>query len=94
MNWQILLSSFAQAHLTLLLSKGTIFDRFWPKRLSALRSCPMCLGFWTAGIVSIFVGWKLWLGIAAIGHLIYLIREKYLPCAACSAPELPAFKIS
>ena len=97
MEW-LLLASVAQAHLTLLLSKATIFDR--PRKwisaqhplLAELLSCPMCKGWWLAFP---FVGLHpiRWLFVAGLGHLIYTAREKYLPCEACAAKAPTSFKV-
>jgi len=57
----------------------------------------MCLGFWTALILSIAAG--IYhpidiLAIAGIGHVIFLAREKYLPCDKCKLPDPIPFRIS
>jgi len=86
-----------QTHLTLLLAQGKIFDRlFFTAWLREMRSCPMCLGFWTAVILGLFTGIRNpieILAIAGIGHLIYLAREKYLPCEKCKIPDAIPFRV-
>lgn len=77
--------AFIQSHLTLLLGKGEIFKwcRRW-KPVASLLDCPMCVGFWTAAIGSLAAPWWFgWLLVAALGHVLYLAREKWLPCADC-----------
>lgn len=88
---------FVQAHLTLLFSEGKIFDPiFRGVWLKELRSCPLCLGFWTALIVGLTAGVYHPLGIlsiAGIGHLIFLAREKFLPCDKCKIPDPIPFRV-
>src|SRR6267142_73248 len=92
----LLFLAIAQSHLTLLFS-GKIFDPvFRTSWLKELRLCPMCLGVWTAGVISLLAG--LYnpvhiLTIAGIGHVLFLLREKYLPCDKCKVPEPIPFKI-
>lgn len=93
----MLLLPLIQSHLTLLLAEGKVFD--WLFRgvwLKGLRSCPMCLGFWTSLIVALPAGiynpFEI-LGIAAAGHLIFLARDKYLPCDKCKIPEPISFRV-
>ena len=61
-----------------------------------MRSCSMCLGFWTAFFVSLFAGFYnpvQILAVAGIGHVLYLLREKHLPCDKCKIPEPIPFKM-
>src|SRR6266550_4009886 len=93
----LLLLSLAQSHLTLLLHNGKIFDPiFRTTWLKELRSCAMCLGVWTAAIVSFLAGfhnpWKI-LAVAGLGHILFLLREKYLPCDKCKVSEPIPFKL-
>ena len=94
---QTLFLSIAQGHLTILFSEGKIFDPvFRGAWLKQLRSCPMCLGFWTALIVGFTAGVYHPLGIlaiAGIGHMIFLAREKYLPCDKCKIPKPIPFRL-
>src|SRR5260370_24633858 len=89
---ELLIVSIAQSHLTLLLNQGKIFDSiFRTAWLKELRNCPMCLGVWTASAVSIlarFYNPYQILAVAGIGHAIFLLREKYLPCDTCKDSEL------
>src|SRR6267378_4114434 len=92
---QLLLLPLAQSQLTLLLAEGKVFDwLFRGARLKELRRCPMCLGFWTSLIVAVPTGiynpFSI-LAIAAVGHLIFLARDKYLPCDKCKIPEPISF---
>ena len=91
-----MLLPIAQAHLTLLLKEGTIFDKFFrTKFLKELRACPLCLGVWTAALVSLLVGIHnpaMILAVAGVGHILFLLREKFLPCDSCKIRSIP-FKI-
>lgn len=91
-----MLLPIAQAHLTLLLKDGAIFDRFFrTKFLKEMRSCPACLGVWTATIVSLMAGVhnpSLVLFVAGVGHALFLLKEKILPCDSCIVKSIP-FKI-
>lgn len=84
--------SIAQSHLTLLLKDGRIFDSkyLW---LNKLRSCPMCLGFWTSIVISVLFGMpESFLIVAGTGHVLYILREKYLPCDKCKVSEVIPFE--
>lgn len=55
----------------------------------------MCLGVWTASAVSVLAGFYNpvhILTIAGIGHVLFLLREKYLPCDTCKVPDSIPFK--
>jgi hypothetical protein len=85
-----------QSHLTLLFKEGKIFDGLFRTRwLKDLRECPFCLGTWTATAVSILAGcynpYQI-LTIAGLGHVLFLLREKYLPCDKCKTPISIPFK--
>jgi hypothetical protein len=46
----------------------------------------MCLGFWTALVVSFSAGFYnpyQVLTVAGLGHVLYLLRDKYMPCDKC-----------
>lgn len=46
----------------------------------------MCLGVWTAALLCLLdriYNPVLILAVAGVGHLVYLAREKYLPCNDC-----------
>jgi len=94
----LLFLAIAQSHLTLLLKDGKIFDPWFDLHswLKELRSCPICIGWWTALTISVFAGirnpWQT-LAIAGIGHVLFLLREKYLPCDKCKVLEPIPFKI-
>jgi hypothetical protein len=88
----------ASSHLTLLLLKSTLLEK--PRRflsrlplLKRLLECPMCLGVWVALAL-----WKLpylpeVLAIMGIAHIIYLVRDKFLPCPACEGQQT-AYKVT
>jgi len=93
----LLLLSVAQQHLTLLLKNGEIFNSvFRTPWLKEMRSCPFCIGWWAALFISLCAGfynpWQV-LTVAGIGHVLYLLREKYLPCDKCKVPEPIPFKV-
>lgn len=51
----------------------------------------MCLGVWTAVGVALLAGvydptWIL--AVAGVGHVFFLLREKYLPCGECRMQEV------
>ncbi len=89
--------SVVQSHLTLFLKDGSIFDFiFRGSWLKKLRNCSMCLGFWTGVIVSFFSSVyrpEQVLAIAGLGHVFYLLREKYLPCDMCRSREPISFNL-
>jgi hypothetical protein len=94
----MLLLSIAQSHLTLLLREGRVFDWcFHARLLKEMRECPMCLGAWTALGVSLTAGLRSpcqILVVAGVGHVLYLVREKYLPCDKCTIPPAVPFKFT
>lgn len=52
----------------------------------------MCLGVWTAVGVSLMVGLynPVWvLALAGAGHVLFLLREKFLPCDKCKPMAIP-----
>lgn len=96
----IILCSLAQSHILLLLQKGTIFDKFrnYVSRnsiVNKLVECPMCLGFWIALVISFCVGGDpiSLFAIAGLGHIITLLRDKYLPCKTCTVSTESGFKV-
>src|SRR5712664_1115767 len=93
----MLFSAIAGSQLTCLLSEGKIFDPiFRGAFLKELRNCPLCLGFWMALTVSLAAGIYHPIGIlaiAGIGHLITLVRERFLPCDKCKVPDPIPFKV-
>jgi hypothetical protein len=50
---------------------------------------------YTAITVSLFAGiydpWQI-IAVAGLGHTLFLLREKYLPCDKCKVPEPIPFK--
>lgn len=90
------MASVVQSHLTLLLSQGKVFDRLFVFRwLKEFRQCSLCLGFWTAIIVSVIFGcfdFRFILFTAGLGHIFFLLRERYLPCDKCKVTESRLFK--
>lgn len=94
----MLLLALAQSHATLLLREGQVFDwLFRGKVLTAMRACPICLGFWAAIGVSllakVYSPWQV-LAVAGLGHVLYLLRDKYLPCDKCTIPPAVPFKFT
>lgn len=82
-------ASLVQSHLLLLLNTKIFAGLRKRFPLYGIWECPACLGFWLAGIVSTLwtdLGWHYWLPVAALGHLITIGRDKYLPCSACTTP--------
>jgi hypothetical protein len=82
----------------LLLHDGKVFDwLFRGKLLGELRVCPMCLGVWTTIAVSlaakVYNPWCM-LVVAGVGHVLYLLRDKYLPCDKCTIPPAVPFKFT
>lgn len=56
----------------------------------------MCLGVWTAVLLSILARIHnpvQILILAGIGHIVFLLREKYLPCDKCKIPDAIPFKV-
>jgi hypothetical protein len=93
----LLLLAIPQSHLTLLFKEGKIFDSIFRTHwLKDLRECPFCLGVWTATVISILAGYYnpyQILMVAGLGHALFLLREKYLPCDKCKVPTSIPFKI-
>ena len=88
----LITASVAAAHLTLLLLKSEILTkpRTLLKRLPLLKrllECPLCLGWWVALGMSLL--WLLYplvvevIAVAGLAHMIYLYRDKNLPCPEC-----------
>lgn len=88
----LITASVAAAHLTLLLLKADILSkpRNLLKRVSLLKrllECPLCLGWWVATATYLMA--SLWplpievLAVAGLAHMIYLYRERNLPCPDC-----------
>jgi hypothetical protein len=94
----MLLLAVAQSHAVLLLHDGSVFDWvFRGKLLKEMRGCVICLGFWAAIGVSLLGGirspWQM-LVVAALGHVLYQARDKYLPCDKCRVPPPVTFKFT
>ena len=68
-----LIAVVAQIHLTLLLNQGQIFNPlFFTDWLRRLRMCPLCLGIWSAILVSLLLGIYNPAKIVAVAGLGYL----------------------
>lgn len=93
----MLLLAAGQSHLTLLLTDGKIFDRlFRGSFLREMRKCPMCLGCWTAAALCLSTGFyfpEQILFVAGLGHVLFLLREKFLPCDKCKLSDPIPFKL-
>ena len=91
---RLIILSVASSHLTLLLLKSTLLEK--PRQvlsrlplLKKLLECPMCLGVWV-----VLALWKLpylpeLLCVMGLAHLLYILRDKYLPCPSCEGKETP-----
>ena len=88
----LITASVAASHLTLLLLKATVMDR--PRNLlkrsrllKKLLECPLCMGWWVAmATYLVSLRWPMLVEVVAVAgaaHMIYLYREKNLPCPSC-----------
>ena len=89
---QFIILCFGTAHLTLLLKEAEILNR--PRTwliekhplLKRLFECPLCLNFWAALFNMAFPPLSVALAIMGLAHVIYLYRDKNLPCSSCVKP--------
>jgi hypothetical protein len=95
---RFLILSFAQAHLVTLTVDSALMGKIRPRLprfLQQLTSCPMCTGFWAAELLSIANSTGVFtvpLALGFFGGLLYLAKEKFLPCSKCKA-EVGTWKV-
>ena len=98
----LIIVSVAASHLTLLLLKATVLAK--PRQVLSklplfkkLLACPLCLGWWIA--MATYMSAKLLplpievIAVAGLAHMIYLYRDKNLPCPDCEKPVDNGYKV-